>query len=269
MFGVTWSMLAVIASVLASCSLVRSTAAWACAISRSARSRYSVTMPVTADISRASRSSTNDGHAREHGKEPGGDQRCQLPGVHLACSYPRVRVDCGLRPTLSRMRRGSAGAPAPLRRDSGRPALRAGSLSRPAALGALAGLTARLVSRRPDCGVPALAVSACPSAAPRRRAGSPGSAPTARRSAPRRRASSAGSSACRQLVRRVLLLHDASRIIVRIEVALAVPEPGRAGVAGVAQMLGHRPGQAVLHVGAGRPRSPWRRRWTSAPARYG
>src|SRR5215472_12389140 len=58
MLVVTWSMLAVIASVLVSCSLVRSTASWACRMSRSARSRYSVTMPVTADIRRESFIST-------------------------------------------------------------------------------------------------------------------------------------------------------------------------------------------------------------------
>src|SRR5215469_3341769 len=52
---------------------------------------------------------------------------------------------------------------------------------------------------------------------------------------------------------RVLLVHHPGRVVMRVDVALAVTQPGSARVARVPQVLRHRPGQARGDVGTGRP----------------
>src|SRR5690349_599696 len=52
-----------------------------------------------------------------------------------------------------------------------------------------------------------------------------------------------------QLGGQVLLRHHADRVVVRIDVALAVAEPLRARVVGVAEVLGHSARAALAHVG--------------------
>src|SRR5580698_4059622 len=246
-------MLAVIVSVLASWALVRSTACCACSISRSARSRYSVTIVVTAVASRASRSSTNMTTHASTAKNPAAISAASCPAFIGLLLFTR---DCDPGPTLSRMPPPQLASPAigpPGSRSSGG---REPGSPAPGRTGATR-LTAEYARRRPARALlPGLVSCRSGCLAVLRDDGAGQDGPDAVRPLGH---ACLGAMRGRQVVPlahqaigRVLLPQDAGRVIVRVLIALPVAEPGRAGVARVAQVGRHGTGQAVPHVGGGR-----------------